>query len=402
MLDWDRMRNLRLWIVLVGLFAVVQPGKAQMIRTATFNCSLTRLKAGGLIEDLRGGQNPQGKAVAEILQRVRPDVVLLNEFDWDGEGRAVAIFQKDYLQVSQSAQEPLAYPYVFCGPVNTGLASGLDLDGDGRTDGPEDAFGYGRFEGQYGMVLLSRFPIRTEEVRTFQLFLWKDMPGALLPTRPGTDRRMWYSAEALERLRLSSKSHWDVPVEVEGRVIHFLASHPTPPVFDGAEDRNGRRNHDEIRFWRDYLTPDKSGYIYDDAGRRGGLEGGSLFVIVGDLNADPVDGDGLREGILSLLAHPRVQDVQPGSRGAAEATRLDGGVNQRHKGPADQKTYQSSPGREPGNLRLDYVLPSTGLKVIKAGVFWPERADPLSRLTAGPPYVSSDHRLVWVDMELPQ
>ncbi|HOQ04827.1 MAG TPA: endonuclease/exonuclease/phosphatase family protein [Anaerohalosphaeraceae bacterium] len=392
---------MRKWIIFLWLFAAVLPAGTTMIRTATFNCSLTRSKAGGLIEDLRGGQNPQGKAVAEILQRVRPDVVLLNEFDWDAEGRGIGIFQKEYLEISQSGQEPLVYPFVFTGPVNTGLASGIDLDGDGRTDGPEDAFGYGRFEGQYGMVLLSRFPIRKETVRTFQTFLWKDMPGALLPKKPGAEKELWYSPEALERLRLSSKSHWDVPVEVHGRVIHFLASHPTPPVFDGAEDRNGRRNHDEIRFWADYLTKDKSGYIYDDAGRRGGLEEGALFVILGDLNADPLDGDGLHEGILSLLNHPRVQDVRPASKGAAEAARLDGGVNERHKGPAELDTYQSSPGRQPGNLRLDYVLPCREWKVIKAEVFWPERAEPLARLTAGPPYVSSDHRLVWADLELP-
>ena len=92
--------------------------------------------------------------------------------------------------------------------------------------------------------------------------------------------------------RLSSKSHWDVPVEVGGRTVHVLASHPTPPTFDGAEDRNGRRNHDEIRFWADYVRPGAgSGYIYDDAGGTGGLKPGSSFVILGDQNADPLDGD---------------------------------------------------------------------------------------------------------------
>ena len=32
--------------------------------------------------------------------------------------------------------------------------------------------------------------------------------------------------------RLSSKSHWDVPLSIGGRTVHFLVSHPTPPVFD--------------------------------------------------------------------------------------------------------------------------------------------------------------------------
>ena len=54
--------------------------------------------------------------------------------------------------------------------------------------------------------------------------------------------------------------------------LHVLASHPTPPTFDGPEDRNGRRNHDEIRFWADYISPGQSGYIVDDEGRSGGID----------------------------------------------------------------------------------------------------------------------------------
>jgi hypothetical protein len=45
--------------------------------------------------------------------------------------------------------------------------------------------------------------------------------------------------EELEVFRLSSKSHWDVPIVIGRKTVHFLVSHPTPPVFDGPEDRNG-------------------------------------------------------------------------------------------------------------------------------------------------------------------
>ena len=104
-------------------------------------------------------------------------------------------------------------------------------------------------------------------MRTFQLFKWKDMPGNLIPTP-------FYSPDEVDILRLSSKSHWDVPVRIGGKTVHFLVAHPTPPVFDGPEDRNGRRNFDEIRFWADYITPGKSGYIYDDDGTHGWPEAG--------------------------------------------------------------------------------------------------------------------------------
>lgn len=79
------------------------------------------------------------------------------------------------------------------------------------------------------MLFLSKYPFRTP--RTFQYFLWKDMPDAYLPRDPTTNES-YYAPEVLNVLRLSSKSHWDIPVQVNGQVIHVLQSHPTPPVFD--------------------------------------------------------------------------------------------------------------------------------------------------------------------------
>ena len=120
--------------------------------------------------------NEQGKAVAEIIQRNNPDVLLLNEFDYDENGDAIANFKQNYLEVSQNGVDAVEYPYVYFAPSNTGIASGFDLNNDGTVGGANDAFGFGNFPGQFGMVLLSKYPIDTENVRTFQNFLWKDMP----------------------------------------------------------------------------------------------------------------------------------------------------------------------------------------------------------------------------------
>ena len=98
---------------------------------------------------------------------------------------------------------------------------------------------------------------------------------------------------------------------IGGKAVHFLTGHPTPPVYDGPEDRNGTRNYDEIRFWADYVTPGKSGYVYDDGGGRGGLQPGSLFVIAGDQNSDPLDGDSIPGSIQLLLEHPLVNTKSP-------------------------------------------------------------------------------------------
>jgi hypothetical protein len=239
-------------------------------------------------------------------------------------------------------------------------------------------------------------------VRTFQHFLWKDMPGARLPDDPATPEPAdWFTTAELEVVRLSSKSHWDLPIEIGRTTVHFLVSHPTPPVFDGPEDRNGTRNFDEIRFWADYITPVRSRYIYDDNGVSGGLAPGTLFVIAGDENSDPLDGDSTPGSIQQLIAHPLVNDrVTPDSEGAVEAATLQGGANATHRSDPRFDTADFSD-TAPGNLRADYVLPRNNMQIVDGAVFWPLQSDPLFRLTGVFPFPSSDHRLVWIDVRHP-
>lgn len=374
------------------------------VRFATFNASLNRNAAGDLVRDLSSKDNAQAKAVAEIIQRANPDVLLVNEFDYVAGGQAADLFRSNYLEVGQNGAAPVHYPYSFVAPVNTGVPSGFDLNNNGKVAGGDDAWGFGLFPGQYGMVVYSKYPIDQAAVRTFQNFAWADMPGAMLPDDPATAAPAdFYSPEELARFPLSSKSHWDVPIAIGGKTVHFLASHPTPPVFDGPEDRNGTRNHDEIRLWADYIAGGKqAGYIYDDKGVHGGLAKGERFVIAGDQNADPVDGDSTKGAIQQLLDHPRVNStVTPTSEGAVEASALQGLANDLHRSPAkfDTADFGDAIGSS-GNMRADYVLPSRNLRIRDARVFWPTQADPLSRLTGVYPFPSSDHRLVWVDVQL--
>ena len=368
------------------------------LRVATYNTSLYNDTDGGLIQRLEAG-DPAARGIATVLQRVRPDVVLLNEFDYDADGRAADVFQRDYLEVAQAANaQPLRYPYRYYAPVNTGVPSGLDLDrngtvgGDGRDRG-NDAWGYGLHPGQYGMLVLSRYPIAIEQVRSFQLLKWSAMPDALRPIDPQS-RGYYYPDAVWSQLRLSSKSHWDVPIQTPHGLLHLLVSHPTPPVFDGPEDRNGARNADELRLWREYLDNDAAdaSWLCDDSGRCGGLPAGERFVIAGDLNNDPIDGDGRHDAILDLIEHPRtLRFPAPRSVGAGAAARRTGGANAGHRGDAAEDTGDFGPAV--GNLRLDYVLPSAGLRVVDSGVFWPSPAT-ADAVPAG----ASDHRAVWIDL----
>jgi hypothetical protein len=411
--------------LLVGAAPALAHKRAADVRFATFNTSLNRGAAGQLVSDLSNPASDtvgvrQARNVAEVIQRAHPDVVLINEFDFYADGSAARLFRNNFLRVSQTGAPAGEYPFFFVAPSNTGIPSGFDLDNSGDSDPNDsgnDAFGFGLFPGQFGMVVYSKYPIDAGAARTFQHFLWKDMPGARLPEDPSTpEPGDYYSPAELDVFRLSSKSHWDLPIRIGGQTVHFLTSHPTPPVFDGPEDRNGLRNADEIRLTADYITPGRGRYIYDDQGRRGGLKPSALFVVAGDQNSDPVDGDSLRDAqgnpiaIQPLLNSRRVNSTHaPTSPGAPEAAQLQGGANTSQKGDPRFDTADFSDSA-PGNLRADYVLPSRKIAITGSAVFWPLRSDPLSRLTgvfdaatwgAVGGFPTSDHRLVWADLELP-
>lgn len=410
-----------LFIVLTAL-TVCSTGNtaSNKLRIATFNIAMGLQEEGQLGQNLATGQEPRLQQVAEILQRVRPDIVVLNEFDYGQGYNAADLFNEHYLAKSWNGQQSIQYPYSYSGPVNTGVESGLDLDGNGKTGEPQDAWGYGSFPGQYGMFVLSRFPIRQEAARTFRYFPWSALPAAQRPLNP--DGSSYYPDDIWKQLRLSSKSHWDLLIDVNGLDLHFLVHHPTPPVFDGPEDRNGKRNYDENRFWIEYLGNGDRDYIVDDRGGTGGLDQGALFVIAGDLNADPMDGDsispvnrpnemngernedthdGAHDGesangaVGQLLAFPLINtSCTPVSSGGREASVAQGGINRQHKGDPAMDTSDFNDERT-GNLRLDYVLPSAGITVLNCGVFWPAGGE------AGHDLISaSDHRLVWLDISL--
>lgn len=327
---------------------------------ATFSPELTRRGPGLLLRDILKGE-AQVEAVVEVIRAGDADVLLLTGIDMDPGGATLTALAE------RLAEAGAPYPHLFTAPGNTGLRTGLDLDGDGRLEEPEDAQGFGRFPGEGGMAVLSRYPLG--EVAELTGLLWRDLPGAA----------PWFaSEEAAAVQRLSSVAHWDVPVEAPGGPLHLLAFSATPPVFDGEEDRNGRRAEDELRIWQAYL-----------GGALGGPPEGPA-VVAGRVNVDPVEGEGRRE-VLEALLGGVLQDPAPeGPGGAAEA---DAG----QAGPPAQDTVDWE---GPGNLRVDYILPQAGLAVAGAGVLWPVDGQPLDGLDLATARAASRHRLVWVDLVL--
>jgi endonuclease/exonuclease/phosphatase family metal-dependent hydrolase len=356
------------------LLFLANAAAAERVRVATFNVSLGKKGPGLLLRDISEGRDANVGVVAEIIARVAPDVLLITDFDQDLGGVTLAAFAEVV------AGKGVTYPYRFAPMSNTGRSSGLDLDGDGRLGGPDDALGYGAFPGAGGMAVLARLPLEVEAAQDYSDFLWTQLPGATLPKT--------MEAEVRAGHKLSSRGHWVVPVRLPGGgVLHLLAAHPTPPVFDRT-GRNRARNRDEIRFWSLFL---------DDA-LPFGVSG--PFVLLGDLNADPNDGEGGRTAVQALLDHPRIIDPEPRSAGAAAASLRQKGANEGQRGDPALDTVDWDSTRKPGNLRVDYVLPSSDLTVVGAGVFWPAPGEDGFDLVGRDGTTGSHHRLVWVDIEI--
>jgi hypothetical protein len=168
------------------------------------------------------------------------------------------------------------YPYLLAPGQNRGLATGADLNGNGRLAEAEDAQGYGRFSGDGAMAVLSRWPLVM--MADHSSMLWADLPGARLAQVPQAARRVQ---------RMSSSAHWELAVDTPQGRLMLLVWAATPPLFDA---RNPDRNHDEAAFWLHRLDG------------RLGQPPPAPVVLMGLANRAPGQGDGA--ALDALAAHP--------------------------------------------------------------------------------------------------
>jgi len=279
------------------------------LRLAFWNVELNRKGPGLLLAELAKGTDATDVVTAAIAA-LDADVLVISGFDYDAGGLALAAL---------NAGLTAPYPHLAALRPNTGIRSGFDLDGNGRVDEARDAIAYGRFPGEGGMAILSRLPIDASHSTDHSALLWRDLPGADLPPLPDG---------AADILRLSSTGHHDTALTLpDGRRLHLLTWHGSTPAFDGTEDRNGKRNHDETAFWLHLLNSPQAPQ--------------PPFVLLGQANADPEKGDGNPAAIRALLADPRLTDPLSG----------------------DTVDY----GGSIGPLRVAYILPSAGITISASG-----------------------------------
>lgn len=318
----------------------------------TYNADLSRKGPGLLVRDLERFDDAKLKRTVSLIVDLAPDVLALQSIDFDHGLVALGLLQE---RLKEAGHE---MPHHFAVAPNSGISTGFDLDRDGRLDTARDRQGYGLFAGQGGMAVLSTLPIDAEASVDHSALLWRDLEGATLPPD-------YFKEQELSTLRLHSVGAWDVAIRTPDGVVRVLVTQTAPPVFDGPEDRNGLRNSDQIKFWVNHIDNIAS----------------QDFVLVGGLNNDPVDGEGLKPELSRLLAHRSVQDVAPStSFGLVD--------DADHRGRPEQDTVDW--GRDIGSLRVDYVLPSASLDVAAAAVERDQSAGEAGDITA--------HKPVWVDV----
>jgi 3-phytase len=175
-----------IFILQIGL--LYSQNESSSVRIALFNIRELSTEKLMMVDDDGHGQEEQLLAAAKIIQKINPDILIINEIDHDYQSIEKGLilnllrFQEAYLGRGETG---VAFPYKFVAPCNTGIPTGLDLNKDGVVSGEShvggrdygtDCFGYGTYPGQYAIGLYSKYSIDTSEVKSFQKFLWKDLP----------------------------------------------------------------------------------------------------------------------------------------------------------------------------------------------------------------------------------
>lgn len=287
--------------------AAAAVGGTDGLTLAYWNTDLNRAGPGLLLRDARRAEAEDIRAALRVIDALGADVLVLSGFDFDAQSAALAAF---------NAHLSAPYPYLTALRPNSGVPTGLDLDGNGMTSDARDAQAFGRFPGEGGMAILSRLALLPEQGMDLSAQLWRDMPATTMPALPQTQA---------EIQRLSSNGHHVTALALpDGRVLRLLTWHATPPAFDAGLPVNLRRNHDETALWLPFVA-----------------DLAPPLVVIGQANTDPERGRGDKSALRALLRHPRLQDAPAG----------------------DTVDY----GGDLGRMRVSYILPSRDLAIMATG-----------------------------------
>ena len=366
----------------------------------------------------QGLQNPQLAQAVAVLKKLKPDLLSINEMQYDLPGVPNASFtstgQNMMALTTLMGWKPLGISF---DPANTGLLARPQADGTYPTDTTDpqfepysDPINYGIFPAEYATAGASRFPIVRKLV--FQDLKWAKF-------RP--DRKVEGFLDAFgeplkrETTELFDKNFTDAVLNIQGKEVHFILFHTVPSFDFGKEGSpNIERNGDQLAFLEWYLTGKTEFEVPADLGIEP-LAQGALFVAVGDWNTDVVR--------------------NPSNPGSRVIQRLFKSTRPWLAPETLAFSYESQPFTvKPYQNQFDYLLMSKQINVVKSGIYAPvaerkelgcgiekpkQASDPKTRTivsyrgAAGATCFSevtrayaqvkqaSDHRPIWARLRLP-
>jgi len=170
------MRALPLLIALCLIYPV--PAISETLRLASYTATLERNASELLYCDIIHRKSSQIRAALRLIATIQPDILALQRFDRGVELRAA--------RASQTALKVRVWemPHLLAPRPNTGMASGVDIDGNQQIGGLRNAQSYGTFAGQRGPLLLSRLPFNAQDSQDHSQVLWADVPQTRSPDPP--------------------------------------------------------------------------------------------------------------------------------------------------------------------------------------------------------------------------
>ena len=232
------------------------------------------------------------------------------------------------------------------------------------------------------MAVYSKYPIDTDDVRTFQTLPLEGHARRAAAGRPGHRRPPadWYSPAELDVFRLSSKSHWDLPHR-RSAGAPSTSSSATRPRRSSTGRRTATAPATTTRSGSGPTTS-RPAHVRLHLRRRRASSAvwrpGRSFVIAGDQNSDPLDGDSIPGSRSSSCSTTRGSTRRPRrtSAGAVEAAVLQGGANLDRTGRTRDSTPPTSPTARRATCAPTTCCRRKALRIAGLGCLLAGRADP--------------------------
>ena len=194
----------------------------------------------------------QLQAVRNILLRLRPELLSLNEVQYDLPGVPDSSFVTSGENLNKlSAQFGMAGAASVFYPANTGALSEPRPDGTYVVSSPtaeerqlySDPLNFGMFPAQYSTGLLSLKPVG--RVKEYSQILWSQVS----PTLDLSQFNDGNGQPLPEDMLLFDKNFTHVEIQFQGKPLHVIVFHSVPAFhFGNDKSPNYQRNKDQLRF----------------------------------------------------------------------------------------------------------------------------------------------------------